>query len=138
MVRPAGVGEFLQASFVAIVCHKVLRFGEAVMKFIIYWAVSRQLQTSLTVHNRQVESVVSAMNVDCCGKLCCDACLNVARFPAYQHHHKICRRMHAFFAAWSTRLHCLRQSRCYTEFCDPPKCVTPGGTFAYFLKYARV
>ena len=41
--RPAGVGEFLQAFFVAIVCIKhCRRFGEAVMKFTIYWTMSRQ------------------------------------------------------------------------------------------------
>jgi hypothetical protein len=26
-----------------------------------------------------------------------------------------------------------RNSRCYTEFCDPPKRVTPGDAVAYFL-----
>ena len=34
------------------------------------------------VHNRQVESVVSAVNVGCYGKLC-DAFPTAARFPAY-------------------------------------------------------
>ena len=27
---------------------------------------------------------------------------------------------------------------CYTEFCDPPKSVAPGGAVAHFLQHARV
>ena len=31
-----------------------------------------------------------------------------------------------------------RASECYTEFCDPPKSVTPGGAVAHFLQHAWV
>ena len=52
MPKPAGVGEFLQAFYVAIICIKhCRRFGEAVVKFTIYWNVFRQLRTSLTIVN---------------------------------------------------------------------------------------
>ena len=35
------------------------------------------------------------------------------------------------------RGHARRAGGCYTEFCDPPKSVTPGGANAHFLQHAE-
>ena len=115
MLIPAGVGEFLQAFFIAIICHKALKALRALWLCWSSLLIGPCLDSNehpwpySRVHNRERGFCSERRLLRETVLQCVPECHALSRLH-YQHHHKaylhcqICRLMHAFFfAARSTR-----------------------------------